>query len=137
MKKRDLKFLSEVKSFDQTLMKEIQSFLLPAFKGMRFGSPSCDSDDDGVYISGSIFETDSVWYNYNINFYPKDDLVRVNITRNHDGRNVTRLTMKSDKFWIIEGSNLTAKDIAEQKRLLDAELPDKLLRLLDEELPNK
>ena len=124
MKKRDLKFLSEVKSFDQKLMKEIQAYLLPAFKGMRFGSPSCDSDDDGsVYISGTIFETDSVWYYYNINFYPKDDMVRVDITRSHDGRNVTRLV--NNEFWLIEGSNITAKSIAEMKRLLDAKLPNK------------
>lgn len=123
MKKRELNFLSEVKSFDQKLMKEIQAFLLPAFKGMRFGSPSCDSDDDGVYISGHILENDDVSYSYTIDFYPSDNMVRVNITRHHHGNNLTRLV--NNEFWIIEGSNLTAKAIAEQKRLLDEVLPNK------------
>ncbi len=124
MKKRELKFLTEVKSFDQKLMKEIQAFLLPAFKGMSFGSPSCDSDDDGsVYISGHVFENDDVSYNYTIDFYPKDDMVRINITRHHHGTNLTRLA--NNEFWIIEGSNITAKAIAEMKRLLDAKLPKK------------
>lgn len=123
MKTRETKFLSEVKSFDQKLMKEIQAFLLPAFKGMTFGSPSCDSDDDGVYISGHIFENDDVSYNYTIDLYSKDDMVRINITRHHHGTNLTRLT--NNEFWVIEGSNLTAKAIAEQKRLLDAKLPNK------------
>ena len=81
MKQREIKFLSEVKSFDQKLMKEIQAFLLPAFKGMQFGSPSVDSDDDGVYISGTIFDKDDVSYKYNIDFYPSDDMVRIDIDR--------------------------------------------------------
>lgn len=123
MEKRELNFLSEVKSFDQKLMKEIQAFLLPAFKGMTFGSPSCDSDDDGVYISGLIFDKDDVSYKYNIIFYPSDDMVRINIDRYHHGSNLCRLI--NNEFWLIEGSNLTAKQIAEQKRILDAVLPNK------------
>ena len=124
MKQREIKFLSEVKSFDQKLMKEIQAFLLPAFKGMQFGSPSVDSDDDGsVYISGTIFDKDDVSYTYNIDFYPSDDMVRIDIDRHHHGRNLTRLA--NNEFWEIEGSNLTAKEIAEKKRLLDAKLPNK------------
>lgn len=124
MKQREIKFLSEVKSFDQKLMKEIQSFLLPAFKGMRFGSPSCDSDDDGsVYINGMIYDKDNVSYKYNIDFYPSDDMVRIDIDRLHNGSNLTRLS--NNLFWTIEGSNLTAKAIKEKKRLLDAKLPNK------------
>lgn len=124
MKPRETKFLSEVKSFDQKLMKEIQAFLLPAFKGMTFGSPSCDSDDDGsVYINGMIYDKDDVSYKYNIDFYPSDDMVRIDIDRLHHGSNLTRLS--NNLFWSIEGSNLTAKAIAEKKRLLDAKLPKK------------
>ena len=123
MKQREIKFLSEVKSFDQKLMKEIQAFLRPAFKGMQFGSPSCDSDDDGVYISGMIFDKDDVSYKYNIDFYPSDDMVRIDIDRRHHGSNMTRLA--NNEFWVIEGSNLTAKAIAEKKSLLDAKLPKK------------
>ena len=123
MKKRELNFLSEVKSFDQKLMKEIQAFLLPAFKGMRFGSPSCDSDDDGVYINGMIFDKDDVSYKYSIDFYPSDDMVRIDIDRLHHGSNMTRLT--NNEFWTIEGSNITAKSIAEMKRIRDAKLPNK------------
>ena len=124
MKQREIKFLSDVKSFDQKLMKEIQAYMFPAFKGMRFGSPSCDSDDYGsVYISGNIFDKDDVSYHYTIDFYPSYDMVRIDITRRHHGSNLTRLT--NDDFWEIEGANLTAKEIAEQKRLLDAKLPKK------------
>ena len=124
MKQREIKFLSDVKSFDQKLMKEIQAFLLPAFRGMQFGSPSCDSDDDGsVYISGTIFDKDDVSYTYSIALYPSDDRVRIGIDRHHHGSNLTRLT--NNEFWTIEGSNITAKAIAEMKRLLDAKLPNK------------
>jgi hypothetical protein len=124
MKQREIKFLSDVKSFDQKLMKEIQAFLLPAFKGMRFGSPSCDSDDDGfVYISGTVFDKDDVSYTYSIALYPSDDKVRIDIDRHHHGSNLTRLT--NNEFWTIEGVDLTAKEIAEKKRLLDAKLPNK------------
>jgi len=124
MRPRERKFLSEVKSFDQKLMKEIQAFLLPAFKGMQFGSPSCDSDDDGsVYINGMIYDKDNVSYKYNIDFYPSDDMVRIDIDRLHNGSNLTRLS--NNLFWSIEGSNLTAKAIAEKKRLLDAKIPNK------------
>ena len=124
MKQRELKFLSEVKSFDQKLMKEIQSFLLPAFKGMSFGSPSCDSDDDGsVYISGTIFDKEDVSYKYSIDFYPAEGMVRIDIDRLHHGSNMTRLT--NNEFWTIEGSNITAKSIAEMKRIRDAKLPKK------------
>ena len=124
MKKREIKFLSEVKSFDQKLMKEIQAFLLPAFQGMQFGSPSCDSDDEGfVYINGMIFDKDDVSYKYNINFYQSEDMVRIDIDRLHHGSNLTRLT--NDEFWEINGVNLTAKEIAEKKKLLDAKLPNK------------
>jgi len=123
MKQREIKFLSAVKCFDQTLMKEIQSYLLPAFKGMKFGSPSCDSNDDGeVFIHGLIFENDDVTYDYEIDFYPKEDKVRIEIVRRHNG-NLTRIG--STDFWAIEGSNITAKSIAEMKRLLDAKLPNK------------
>jgi hypothetical protein len=104
-------------------MKEIQSYLLPAFKGMKFGSPSCDSNDDGeVFIHGLIFENDDVTYDYEIDFYPKEDKVRIEIVRRHNG-NLTRIG--STDFWAIEGSNITAKSIAEMKRLLDAKLPNK------------
>lgn len=124
MRPREIKFLSEVKSFDQKLMKEIQAFLLPAFEGMRFGSPSVDSDEDGsVYINGMIYDKDNVSYKYNIDFYPSDDMVRIDIDRLHNGSNLTRLS--NNLFWSIEGSNLTAKAIAEKKRLLDAKLPNK------------
>ncbi len=123
MKQREIKFLSEVKSFDQKLMKEIQAFLLPAFKGMQFGSPSCDSDDDGeVFIHGLVFENDDVTYDYAINFYPMADNVRIEIVRRHNGC-LTRLT--NNEFWTIEGVDLTAKAIAEKKRLLDAKIPNK------------
>jgi len=123
MKQREIKFLSEVKGFDQKLMKEIQAYMLPAFKGMRFGSPSCDSNDDGeVFIHGLIFENDDVTYDYEIDFYPTDDKVRIEIVRRHNG-NLTRIG--STDFWVIEGADLTAKAIAEKKRLLDAKLPNK------------
>ena len=123
MKPREIKFLSEVKSFDQKLMKEIQAFLLPAFKGMQFGSPSVDSDDDGeVFIHGLVFENADVTYDYAINFYTTDDNVRIEIVRRHNG-SLTRLT--NNEFWTIEGVDLTAKEIAEKKRILDAKLPNK------------
>ena len=122
MKQREIKFLSEVKSFDQKLMKEIQAFLLPAFKGMQFGSPSCDSNDDGeVFIHGLVFENDDVTYDYAINFYPTAGNVRIEIVRRNNGC-LTRIG--ATDFWTIEGSNLTAKAIAEKKRLLDAKLPN-------------
>lgn len=123
MKRREFKFLSEVKSFDMKLMKEIQAFLLPAFKGMRFGSPSCDSNDDGeVFIHGLVYENDDVTYDYSINFCPTADNVRIEIVRHHNGC-LTRIG--STDFWEIKGVDLTAKAIAEKKRLLDAKLPNK------------
>lgn len=118
MTQKDKEFIQAFREFNMKLMDHIQSFLLPAFQGLTFGTPSCDGEEDGeTYIRGKIFENGDVCYDYCIWFYPDDNQSRVDITRRKHG-NLTRI--EGNDFWAIEGKNLTAEDIAAKKRKLDS-----------------
>ena len=116
MKQKDKKFLQSIKDFDQQLLKYVQSYLLPAFKGMKFSSPKCDYDidDEGTAsINGIIYDTanDNNTFHYTIGIYPHDDKVRVNITKFHQG-NLCRIS--DIDHWHINDENLTSKDIKDK-----------------------
>ena len=119
MSKKDSQFLEDIKDFDQKLLKYVQSYLLPAFKGMKFGSPKCDYDidDEGTAsVNGIIYDNanDSTFH-YTIALYPADDKVRVNITKFHQGK----LCRISDiDHWHINGANLSSKDIKDKFKTL-------------------
>ena len=120
MTQKDKDFIQAFREFQLKLMDHIQSFLLPAFQGLTFGTPSCDGDEDGeTYIRGKIFENADVCYDYTIWFYPGENQSRVDITRRKHG-NLTRIG--SIDFWAISGKNLTAEDIAAMKRTLDSQI---------------
>lgn len=120
MNTKDKNFLQETREYNVKVMDEIQSYLLPAFKGMTFGTPDCDLfDSNEVILSGKIFQKGNVHYDYKIIFYSDEDEVRVDIARYKNGA-LTRVG--SVDFWVIEGKNLTSKDIADKKLLLDAKL---------------
>lgn len=123
MNTKDKNFLQETREYNVKLMDEIQSYLLPAFEGMTFGTPDCDCLDTDIVLSGKIFQDENVHYDYKILFYPDDDEVRVDIARYQNGA-LTRIGFSSIDFWAIEGKNLTSKDIADKKRLLDAKLKE-------------
>ena len=124
MTQKDKDFIQAFREFQLKLMDQIQSFLLPAFQGLTFGTPSCDGDEDGeIYIRGKIFEKGDVCYEYTIWFYPDENQSRVDITRTKNG-NLTRLGDISIDFWAISGTNLTAEDIAAKKRKLDSQIKD-------------
>lgn len=119
MNKKDSQFLNDIKDFDQKLLKYVQSYLLPAFKGMKFSSPKCDYDidDEGTAsVNGIIFDNanDSTFH-YTIALYPEDDKVRVNITKFHQG-NLCRIS--DIDHWHINGDNLTSKAIKEKFKSL-------------------
>lgn len=122
MTQKDKDFIQAFREFQLKLMDQIQSFLLPAFQGLTFGKPSCDGEEDGeTYIRGKIFENGDVCYDYAIWFYPDKNESRVDITRRKHG-NLTRIG-RTD-FWAISGTNLTAEDIAAQKRTLDSKIKE-------------
>lgn len=122
MTQKDKEFVQAFREFKLKLMDHIQSFLLPAFQGMTFGTPLCDGNEDGeTYIRGTICDDGDVWYDYSICFYPEDDQSRVNITRTKNGA-ATRIG--SVDFWVIYGNNLTAEDIAKKKRQLDDQIKE-------------
>lgn len=122
MTQKDKDFIQSFREFQLKLMDHIQSFLLPAFQGLTFGTPSCDGDEDGeTYIRGKIFEKGGVCYDYTILFYPDENQSRVDITRTKNG-NLTRIG--EIDFWAIEGTNLTAEDIAAKKRKLDSRIKE-------------
>lgn len=124
MNTKDKIFLQETKEYNDKIMAEIQSYLFPAFEGLTFGTPDCDLfDSNEVILSGKIFQEGNVHYDYKILFYPDDDEVRVDIARYQNGA-LTRIgfSSSSSDFWTIEGKNLSSKDIADKKRLLDAKL---------------
>ena len=122
MTQKDKDFIQSFREFQLKLMDQIQSFLLPAFKGLTFGTPSCDGDEDGeTYIRGKIFEKGGVCYDYTILFYPDENQSRVDITRTKNG-NLTRIG--EIDFWAITGTNLTAEDITAKKRKLDSRIKE-------------
>lgn len=122
MTQKDKDFIKAFREFQLKLMDHIQSYLLPAFQGMTFGTPSCDGDEDGeTYIRGKIFENAEVCYDYCLWFYPDENEARVDINRTKNG-NLTRIG--EIDFWEITGKNLTAEDIAAKKRKLDALLKE-------------
>jgi len=126
MTQKDKDFIQAFREFQLKLMDQIQSFLLPAFQGLTFGTPSCDGEEDGeTYIRGKIFEKGGVCYDYSLCFYPDDNETRVDISRTKNG-NLTRLGPISIDFWAISGTNLTAEDIAAKKRKLDAQLKEEI-----------
>ena len=122
MTQKDKDFIQAFREFQLKLMDHIQSYLLPAFQGLTFGTPSCDGDEDGeTIIRGKIFEKGGVCYDYSICFYPDENEARVDISRTKNG-NLTRIG--SIDFWAISGKNLTSEDIAAKKRQLDAQLKE-------------
>jgi hypothetical protein len=114
-------FQSYLKEYNAKLIDKIQSYLLPAFKGMTFGTPVCDCFDPDIFLSGKIFQDENIHYEYKILFYSDADEVRFDISRYQNGA-ITRIG--EIDFWAIEGKNLTSKDIADKKRLLDAKLKE-------------
>lgn len=122
MTQKDKDFIQAFREYQLKLMDHIQSYLLPAFQGLTFGTPSCDGDEDGeTYIHGKIFETGDVRYDYCICFYPGENQSRVNITRVKHG-NLTRIG--DVDLWVLAGTNLTAEDIAAKKRKLDSQIKE-------------
>lgn len=115
MSKKDSQFLEDIKEFDQKLLKYVQSYLLPAFKGMKFSSPKCDYDIDGegtASVNGIIYDNanDSTFH-YTIALYPADDKVRVSITKFHQG-NLCHIA--DTDFWKINEDNISSKDIKDK-----------------------
>lgn len=116
MSKKDSQFMNVVRTFDQKLLKYVQSYLLPAFNGMKFGSPKCDYniDDEGTTsVNGIIFDPadNSTNFHYTIAFYPKDDKTRVSITKFTHGH----LCSVSDfDHWNINEANISSKDIKDK-----------------------
>ena len=119
MNKKDSQFMDAVRNFDKKLMKYVQSYLLPAFKGMEFGSPKCDYDidDEGTSsVNGIIYDNPNEnTFHYTIAVYPKDDKVRVSITKFHQG-NLCRIN--DIDHWKIDDANLSSKDIKDKFRTL-------------------
>ena len=119
MSKKDSQFLEDIKDFDQKLLKYVQSYMLPAFKGMKFSSPKCDYDidDEGsASVNGIIFDkpNDSTFH-YTILLDPDRDAVRVSITKFHQG-NLCRIS--DIDHWHINGANLSSKDIKDKFKTL-------------------
>jgi hypothetical protein len=119
MTQKDNEFIKAYLEFKQKLIDHANSFLLPAFQGLTFSTPSCDGDEDETYISGKIFEKDGVCYDYSIWFYPNENQSRVDITRTQHG-NQTRIG--ANDTWAIHGTNLTAEDIANKKHKIDSQI---------------
>jgi len=116
MNKKDSQFMDAVRSFDKKLLKYVQSYLLPAFKGMKFGSPKCDYniDDEGTMsVNGIIFDPadNNTNFHYTIAVYQKDYKVRVSITKFTHGH----LCSVSDfDHWNINEANISSKDIKDK-----------------------
>lgn len=121
MTQKDKEFIQAFREYQLKLMDHIQSFLLPAFQGLTFDTPSCYGDEDETFISGKIFEKGGVCYDYSIWFYPNENQSRVDIARRQNG---IRTRIGSNDVWAIYGTNLTAEDIATKKRMLDSQLTD-------------
>lgn len=119
MTQKDNEFIQAYLEFKQKLIDHANSFLLPAFQGLTFSTPSCDGDEDETYISGKIFEPGCVCYDYSIWFYPNENQSRVDIIRRQNG---TRTKIGANDTWAICGTNLTAEDIATKKRKLDSQI---------------
>lgn len=119
MNKKDSQFLEAIKDFDQKLLKYVQSYLLPTFKDMKFGSPKCDYniDDEGTSsVNGIIFDNpNNNTFHYTIAFYPKDGKVRVSITKFHQG-NLCRIN--DIDFWNINEANISSKGIKDKFQTL-------------------
>lgn len=115
MTKKDSQFMDAVRTFDKKLLKYVQSYLLPAFKGMKFGSPKCDYaiDDEGTSsVNGIIYDDPNEnTFHYTIAVYPKDDKVRVSITKFHQG-NLCRIN--DIDHWNINEANITSKAIKDK-----------------------
>ena len=120
MKTRHVNFLKTFKLFQLKLMAEVQSFLLPAFQNLKFGTPECAGEDDHFSIRGKIFDK-TVRFDYVINFYLKADQIRVDIERYQHGA-LTRIG--STDFWEISGINLSAAQIASMKADLDKKMEE-------------
>jgi hypothetical protein len=115
MSKKDSQFLQDIRDFDQKLLKYVQSYMLPAFKGMKFSSPKCDYDidDEGTAsVNGIIYDNanDSTFH-YTIALYPADDKVRVSITKFHQG-NLCHIA--DTDFWKINEDNISSKGIKDK-----------------------
>lgn len=109
------KFITKAREFDQATMKLVQHFLLPAFQGLKFTTPTTNTGLDGnVFVRGSIHATKNVVYQYAICMYPREDKTRVAIIRYKNG-GITKLGLLDS--WIINASS--AKEIVEQKTTLD------------------
>lgn len=123
MSKKDSQFLQDIRDFDKKLLKYVQSYMLPAFKDMKFGSPKCDYDidDEGsASVNGIIFDkpNDSTFH-YTILLDPDHDAVRVSITKFHQG-NLCHVA--DTDFWKINEDNISSKDIKDKfKTLTDME----------------
>lgn len=119
MTQKDNEFIQVFREYQRKLIEHVQSFLFPTFQGLTFGTPSCYGDEDETYISGKIFEHDGVCYDYSIWFYPNDNQSRVDITRTKNGN---RTRIGANDVWAINGTNLTAEDIANKKHKLDSQI---------------
>lgn len=115
MTKKDSQFLNDIKDFDQKLLKYVQSYMLPAFKGMKFGSPKCDYDidDEGTAsVNGIIYDNpNDNTFHYTIALYPKENKVRVNITKFHQG-NLCRIS--DIDHWHINEADISSKGIKDK-----------------------
>lgn len=109
------KFITKAREFDQATMKLVQHYLLPAFAGFKFATPTTDTGLDGdVFVRGSIHATKGVVYQYAICMYPREDKTCVEIIRYKNG-GITKLGLLDS--WIINASS--AKEIVDQKTTLD------------------
>lgn len=109
------RFITKSRQFDQATMKLVQHFLLPAFQGLKFTTPTTDTGLEGdVFVRGSIHATKGVVYQYSICMYPREDKTCVEIIRYKNG-GITKLGLLDS--WIINASS--AKEITEQKTTLD------------------
>ena len=109
------KYYKKAREFDQDTMKLVQHYMLPAFQGFKFASPTTDTGIHGdLFVRGSIHATKGVVYQYAICMYPESDKTRVEIVRYKNGA-LSRVG--SLDFWIINASS--AQEIVEQKKALD------------------
>lgn len=119
MSKKDSQFLEDIRTFDQKLLKYVQSYMLPAFKGMKFSSPKCDYDIDGegtASVNGVITDVavDNTFH-YTIILDTDHDTVRVSITKFHQG-NLCRIA--DTDFWKINEDNISSKGIKDKFQTL-------------------
>ena len=108
MSKKDSQFLEDIRTFDQKLLKYVQSYMLPAFN---------DIDGEGTASVNGVITDVAVdnTFHYTIILDTDHDTVRVSITKFHQG-NLCRIA--DTDFWKINEDNISSKGIKDKFQTL-------------------